>query len=155
MHLGEFAYRPTEGRYFQRDPEWESTNLINAEIPLLGEVRCHKVLVPALIGAMNEVISQGLASLIDPGAFQGCDNPRLIAEGRGFSRHAWGAAVDINYGDDPELQANARDPRLVNIMALWGFTSGHLFNTADPGHFEFVGPPRLEVETHKPPRQIR
>ena len=142
LALGEFAYRPTQGRYIERDPVWVQENLINAVIPLLGRVRCHTVLVPALQGAMQEVINSGLAFLISREAFQGCDNPRLIAEGRGFSRHAWGAAVDINYSDDSTIRANGADPRLVAIMERWGFTSGHLWNNPDPGHFEYVGPPQ-------------
>ena len=105
-------------------------------------MRCHTVLVPALQGAMQEVINSGLAFLISREAFQGCDNPRLIAEGRGFSRHAWGAAVDINYSDDSTIRANGADPRLVAIMERWGFTSGHLWHNPDPGHFEYVGPPQ-------------
>lgn len=142
-YLGEFAYKPTEGRTFRRDAAWETANMVITDVPLLGQVRCHRVLIPALTGAMNEVIDRGIGHLIDPSAFQGCDNPRLISVGRGFSRHAWGAAVDINYGDDPVLRSNAQDPRLVAIMDRWRFTSGHLFHNSDPGHFEFVGPPKL------------
>ncbi len=141
--LGEFAYRPTAGRTIVRDPAWESDNLANAEIPLLGRVRCHVVLIPALQGAMQELIDAGLGDLIVPEAFQGCDNPRLIGVGRGFSRHAWGAAVDINYSDDTTVRANGADPRLVAIMDRWGFTSGHLWHNPDPGHFEYVGPPKI------------
>ena len=145
--LGEFAFRPTEGREFRRDPAWEAANMVQAEVPLLGRVRCHRVLVPALVGAMNELVRGGLSDLIEPSAFRGCDNPRLIAAGRGISRHAWGAAVDLNYGDDPRLRANAQDPRLVAIMGRWGFTSGHLFGNSDPGHFEYIGPPSVAVAT--------
>jgi len=144
LALGEFAFRPTDGRYIERDRVWVQENLINAVIPLLGRVRCHAVLVPALQGAMQEVINADLAFLISPEAFQGCDNPRLIAEGRGFSRHAWGGAVDINYSSDATIRANGADPRLVAIMERWGFTSGHLWNNPDPGHFEYIGPPQPE-----------
>ncbi|MDA1131710.1 MAG: M15 family metallopeptidase [Proteobacteria bacterium] len=145
--LGEFAYRPTDGRNFRRDAAWEAANMVIADVPLLGQVRCHRVLIPALVGAMNELVQDGLSELIEPSAFRGCDNPRLIAEGRGISPHAWGAAVDLNYGDDPRVQANAQDPRLVAIMSRWGFTSGHLFGNSDPGHFEYVGPPSVSVAT--------
>ena len=144
LALGEFAFRPTNGRLIERDRGWVQDNLINAEIPLLGRVRCHAVLVPALQGAMQEVINADLGFLISPEAFQGCDNPRLIGVGRGFSRHAWGGAVDINYSDDATIRANGADPRLVEIMRQWGFTSGHLWNSPDPGHFEYVGPPELD-----------
>lgn len=142
LALGEFAYRPTEGRTIERDPRWVEENLINASVPLLGRLRCHRLVVAALQGAMKELIDRDLEFLIEADAFQGCDNPRLIAVGRGFSRHAWGGAVDLNYSDDATVRANAQDPRLVEIMDRWGFTSGHLWHNPDPGHFEYVGPPR-------------
>jgi hypothetical protein len=141
LALGEFSFRPTTGTSFVRDARWETNNLMTAEVPLIGRVRCHRLLVPALRGAMQELIDKDLAHLIAPRAFQGCDNPRLIGEGRSLSRHAWGAAVDLNYSSDRVIRANASDPRLVAIMAKWGFLSGHLFN--DPGHFEYAGAPAL------------
>ena len=142
LALGEFSYRPGAGRSFERDPWWVEENLVTAVVPILGRVRCHRMLIPALHGAMQEVIDRGLAFLVDAGAYRGCDNPRLIAVGRGVSRHAWAAAVDLNYGDDAEVRANAADPRLVSVMQRWGFTSGHLWNRPDPGHFEYVGAPQ-------------
>ena len=33
------------------------------------------------------------------------------------------------------------DPRLVEVMERWGFTSGHQWLISDPGHFEYVQPP--------------
>ena len=141
LALGEFAFRPTTGTSFVRDARWEANNLVTAEVPLLGRVRCHRLLVPALRSAMQELIDKDLAQLIAPKAFQGCDNPRLIGEGRSLSRHAWGAAVDLNYANDRVIRANASDPRLVAIMGKWGFLSGHLFG--DPGHFEYAGAPAL------------
>lgn len=137
--LGEFALRPTTGTAFTRDARWEAANMLTADVPLLGRVRCHRLVVPALRGAMQEMIDSKLDHLIAPKAFQGCDNPRLIGEGRGLSRHAWGAAVDLNYSGDPVIRRNGADPRLVAVMARWGFLSGHLFG--DPGHFEYAGPP--------------
>lgn len=141
LALGEFAFRPTGVTSFVRDARWEANHLMTAEVPLIGRVRCHRLLVPALRGAMQELIDKDLAHLIAPRAFQGCDNPRLIGEGRSLSRHAWGAAVDLNYSNDRVIRANASDHRLIAIMAKWGFLSGHLFN--DPGHFEYAGAPAL------------
>ena len=142
LDLGEFAFQPADGRSIRRDPEWERNFLRTAHVPILGRVRCHRLVLESLTGAMRELQERGLAFLVRTDTFRGCDNPRLIAVGRGLSRHAWGAAVDLNYSQDPDIRRDASDPRLVDVMARWGFTSGHLFFTPDPGHFEYVGPPR-------------
>ena len=142
LDLGEFAFQPANGRSIRRDPKWERNSLRTAQVPILGRVRCHSLVLESLTGAMSELQERGLAFLVHADTFRGCDNPRLIAVGRGLSRHAWGAAVDLNYSQNPDIQSDASDPRLVDVMAKWGFTSGHLFFTPDPGHFEYAGPPR-------------
>ena len=111
-------------------------NIVLADVPLLGKFKCHRDLIPPLVGAMEQLITEGLAFLIDRHAFRGCDNGRMIGGGRSLSRHSWGAAVDLNY-----LLDIATDPRLIRIMEQWGFTSGHAWLISDPGHFEYVGPP--------------
>jgi len=140
LALGEFAMKPTSATTFIRDRRWETAHLINADVPLLGALRCHKVMVAALRVALQDLVDEGLGHLIAPQAFRGCDNPRLIGAERGLSRHAWGAAVDLNYSSDPVIRANAVDPRLLAVMARWGFTSGHTWGRPDPGHFEYMGP---------------
>ena len=110
---------------------------------LIGTVSCHRALVPALTGALKEVADRGLGFRIDRAGFRGCAKARLIAPGSGLSRHAWGAAVDLNFGNGPQGRINARDPRLVAIMARWGFTSGHTWLVPDAGHFEYFRPPAL------------
>lgn len=142
LDLGEFAFQLGEGRSIRRDPRWEEENLRTAQVPILGEVRCHKRVLDSLSGAMGELQELGLAFLIHVDNFRGCDNSRLIAPGRGLSRHAWGAAVDLNYSQDPTIRGDGADPRLVDLMRKWGFASGHLFFTPDPGHFEYIGPPQ-------------
>ncbi len=133
--FGEFFYRPREGQNIDREADWVEKNIVRADVALLGSFKCHRILVPALAGAMQELIALDLEFLIDQAQFRGCDNPRFIAGGRGLSRHAWGAAVDLNYG----LKI-ASDPRLIAVMERWGFTSGHDWLIPDPGHFEFYGP---------------
>jgi len=48
--------------------------------------------------------------------------------------------VDINIGTNPGGLESAQDPRLVEVMERWGFTSGHAWLVPDPGHFEYVQP---------------
>ncbi len=139
--FGEFAYR-LDGDGFRQDPAWVEQNIVTADLPIVGVTRCHRVLVPMLEGALDELVQRNLAFLVDPDGFRGCWNPRFIAGRKGISRHAWGAAADLNFGDNPTGLASAQDPRLLEVMERWGFTSGHDWLVPDPGHFEFVRPPR-------------
>lgn len=139
--LGEFSYTGRVGVRFTQDPEYVAANVVSAEVPLLGEVRCHRVVAEMLAGAMTQLVELGLGHLVDPGGFAGCWNPRYIrvaaGTAAGVSRHAWGAAVDLNAPDNPVGSAGTQDPRLVEVMAEWGFTWGGLWLVPDPMHFEY------------------
>jgi hypothetical protein len=141
--FGEFSYRRGEGDgdEFEQDVAWQATYLVNTDLPLIGPVRCHRDVVDALRGALNEVRRAGLASLIDPDGFEGCWNPRLTRSRLALSRHAWGVAVDLNFSQNPTGFASVHDPRLLEIFARWGFTDGSGWLVPDAGHFEYVAPP--------------
>src|SRR5439155_626149 len=66
------------------------------------------------------------------------DGDRTLIEGGDRSRHAWGAAVDLNYAKNPTQIVSAQDPRLVDVMTRWGFTWGGHWLVPDPAHFEFL-----------------
>ncbi len=138
--FGEFAYRPGQDLTFAIEPEWVEANIVTSNVPLLGQVTCHRNLLTAVVRAMEELKESNLAFLVDPSGFRGCFNPRYIANRQGISRHAWGAALDINIGSNPEGLESIQDPRLVEIMERWGLTSGHEWLIPDPGHFEYVKP---------------
>lgn len=142
--FGEFAYQapPAGGRDFAQDPGWQSANLVMRDMPILGEMRCHRAVVDAIEGALAEVEATNLASLLDPEGFVGCWNPRLVVPGGEVSHHAWGMALDVNYDANPTGQESIQDPRLVEIFASWGFTWGGEWLVRDPAHFEFVRPPQ-------------
>jgi len=138
--FGEFAYRPDGNGGFEVDGEWLEANIVTVDVPLLGPVTCHRNLISALIGAMTELEESNLGFLVATEGSQGCFNPRFIANRRDISRHAWGAAVDINIGTNPAGVESAQDPRLLAVMERWGFTSGHDWLIPDPGHFEYLRP---------------
>jgi D-alanyl-D-alanine carboxypeptidase len=139
--FGEFAWRPAAGGGFVQDPAWQAANLATARVPLLGRVRCNRALLPALSGAMRELRQRNLAGLVDPAGFAGCWSSRLTRSGTGVSRHAFGAAVDLNVAGNPTGLASAQDPRLVGVMERWGFTWGGRWLVPDPAHFEYLRPP--------------
>lgn len=140
QRFGEFAYRPGHGLDIVEDPAWAAADIVTARVPLLGRVRCHRALIPALTGAMNELRQRNLTRLVDPRAYGGCWNQRLIHADGGISRHAWGAAIDLNVSVNPTGLASAQDPRLVEVMQRWGFTSGAHWLVPDPSHFEYLQP---------------
>jgi hypothetical protein len=144
--LGEFAYRGRAGSEFTQDPDWIADNIVTDDVPVLGRVTCHRTIVEMLAGAMHQLVEEGLAHLIDPAGYAGCWNPRYIqpTTGRpaGISRHAWGAAVDVNAATNQLGSAGNQDPRLVEVMSEWGFTWGGDWLVPDPMHFEYgIGPP--------------
>lgn len=137
--FGEFWFEPRHGLGIRIDPAWVRANIARVRVPLLGRFRCHRKIVPALQGAMNELRVRGLSHLIE--SFEGCYSPRFQVSGNGeLSRHAFGIAVDINavtgnwYGQRPH-----QDARLVATMERWGFTWGGRWTIPDGMHFEYVG----------------
>jgi hypothetical protein len=108
---------------------------VTKRVPLLGRVRCHRLVIGDLSKAMADLERQRLGGLVDVGDFRregGCWSPRLLRDARGgkLSRHAWGIAVN--------LKVNA-DERLLRTMAQHGFVWGGDFARRDTTHFEWVG----------------
>jgi hypothetical protein len=131
--FGEFAL-PSLHRG-RPDPKWTRANLVTRRLPVLGRVRCHRLVVDDLGKAMADVAGQGLRGLVDVGAFRrqgGCWSPRLLRDARGgkLSRHAWGIAVALKV---------TGDERLIRTMAAHGFAWGGGFARPDATHFEWVG----------------
>ena len=138
--FGEFSYRPTTGRDVQQDPGWVTEHIVTADVPILGEVRCHRAIIPALEGALAELADANLAWLVDAGDYSGCHAARRTRSGQSVSRHAWGIAFDLNFSKNPVGRESTQDPRLVNVMERWGFTWGGQWLVPDPAHFEYVRP---------------
>lgn len=139
--LGEFAYRDRSGSEFIQDREFLDTKIATTDIPLLGTVTCHPEVAARLEGAMRDLLDQGLGQLVDATGFRGCWNARFIRSATGvpagISRHAWGAAVDLNAPTNQVGSVGNQDPRLVETMKKWGFTWGGDWLVPDPMHFEY------------------
>ena len=147
--FGEFSYRETGTDRIETDDDWYEANIVTVVLPRLGEFRCHRLVLPAIEGALAELEATGLAAEIDPVDFQlagGCYNARLARGGdldRGFalSRHSWGIAVDFNpsangFGSEPSLSED-----FGRVMRNWGFAWGAGWRVPDPMHFEWHGEP--------------
>lgn len=141
--LGEFSYTNLRGAGFTPDPAWVDGNIVRSQVPILGEVVCHRIVTEMLTSALGRLVDEGLSHLVDPTSFAGCFDPRYIrtAAGQhvGVSRHAWGAAVDINAAQNPLGSLGTQDPRLIAAMVDAGFTWGGEWLVPDPMHFEYAG----------------
>jgi hypothetical protein len=138
--FGEFAYRPTQGDFIEIDPAWLEANIVEVEIPLLGNDKCHRRFVAKLSGVMIELERAGVADAIDPSAYLGCWNSRFIRGRKDLSRHAWGVAADINFGNESDGgPGSPTHLALLDAMLQRDILSGHAWTDPDPGHFEWFG----------------
>src|SRR6266545_3155759 len=118
-------------------PSWANANLGSQAIPVLGEVRCHRLILGDLSAAMADLQRQHLAGLVDTAAFRragGC----LAGAGAtgGLSSLTWGIGLDLTAGGNAGGRA---DQRLVAVMARHGFTWAGRWLRPRTGHFEWVG----------------
>jgi hypothetical protein len=136
--IGRMNYRILDNGFIEPDPNWVAANIVTAQVPILGEVLCHRLMVPQMAAALAEIEREGLASLIDAGDYGGCYVPRFISRDpkRALSMHAFGLAFDLNvqtnlYGTEGQI-----DRRVVEILQRWGFEWGGAWDPPDPMHFE-------------------
>lgn len=134
--LEPFTYVSVGDGTIRIDPDWVRHNIVTVDLPVFGRTQCHRVMVPQLAAALNEIVALGLQGLITD--YSGCYVPRhmLWDPSKGISRHAWGLAFDINvptngYGEAPTL-----DGRIVDVFRRWGFKWGGDFAVPDGMHFE-------------------
>jgi hypothetical protein len=136
--FGEFAAADTSDGNLRVDPAWTERNITTATVPVLGRVRCHRLVVPQLRDAMRDIQRAGLASLIRPDDYGGCFFPRYLSQdaGAGISHHSWGVAFDVNVGANAFGKPPQLDPRVVDVVERWGFTWGGRWLVPDGMHFE-------------------
>jgi hypothetical protein len=138
--VGSFTFVPRRDGTLAVDPTWVAANIRTEDVPLLGAVTCHRVLLPQLRGALQEVVDRGLAAAVRPGEYGGCFHPRYIEHDpdRGLSLHSWGVAVDLNVRGNQRGTTGEIDHRVVAIFKRWGFAWGGDWAWTDPMHFELA-----------------
>lgn len=138
--LGNFRYVANEDGSISQDRQWVAQHITNRTVPLLGEVRCHRAMLPQLEAALTEIRDSGLSGSIKPEQYGGCYVPRFIERdgSRPLSMHAWGLAVDINVADNPAGARPTMDPQVVAIFEKWGFRWGGTWAKPDGHHFELA-----------------
>ena len=144
--LGEFAMRRGSAGRLRIDPAWESRHLVNTALPIIGVVRCNRVVTAAAGAALGELIQQGHGDLIDArdsrvngGCFSARDARAPIGTtGRNVSRHAWGGAIDINPSKNRFGSAGHMSKLVIAAFHRHGFAWGGHFLIPDPTHFEYA-----------------
>ena len=136
-----FTYIDNGDGLIQIDPAWVQRHIATADVPILdGVVRCHRLLLDQLRGALAELEAQGLSELIDPGQYGGCHVARHIDfdPDKPLSMHAWGLAVDLNVATNGLGETPQIDPRVVEVFERWGFAWGGRWARPDGMHFELA-----------------
>ena len=138
--IGTMSFRILKNGFIDPDPGWVASNITTGSVPILGSVRCHRIMFPQLSAALGEIQKAGLASEIRPGDYAGCYVPRFIDRDprRGLSMHAFGLAVDLNVSTNGLGTRGDMHPDVVAIFQKWGFTWGGVWSRPDPMHFELA-----------------
>jgi hypothetical protein len=140
--FGEFAIRRS-ATGFRVDPAWVAAHIQTRQLPVLGAVTCNRAILSDLAAVTAVLVSRKLTGLVDVADFHregGCFNPRPLRGGAGeLSRHAWGAAIDVNVAANQLGGPAHQDARLVRAFADHGLTWGGRWLRPDPQHFEWVG----------------
>jgi hypothetical protein len=136
--VGSFSYKANSNGTVTPDPRWVAANIRTEEMPIIGRVTGHRVMLPQLRGALNEVVVQKLSKEIR--TYDGCYVPRFIAHdpSRGLSFHTFGTAIDLNAATNYRGIPGDINRTVVAIFKSWGFGWGGDWNYTDPMHFELA-----------------
>ena len=134
--FGAFSYRYFPDGTIAPDAAWVRANIVTANVPIMGRVTCHRLMVPQLRGALEEVQAAGLGHLLR--TYDGCYVPRFIARNpdNSISLHTWGIAIDMDASTNYRGIRGTMDIRIVEIFKRWGFRWGGDWQYTDPMHFE-------------------
>ncbi|CAM3281554.1 M15 family metallopeptidase [Nocardioides dubius] len=134
--VGSFTYSVLGDGRIAPDPAWVKANIRTEQVPIIGSVTCHRVVLPQLRAALTEVVERGLSDKIHPGEYAGCYYPRFIANSNKLSLHSFGIALDFNVPGNQRGTAGEIDRTVVSIFKKWGFAWGGDWKWTDPMHFE-------------------
>jgi hypothetical protein len=134
--FGAFSYRYFPDGTIAPDADWVAANIVTTTVPIMGRVTCHRLMVPQLRGALQEVQDAGLGGLLR--TYDGCYVPRFIARNpdNSISLHTWGIAIDMDAATNYRGIRGTMDLRIVEVFKRWGFAWGGDWRYTDPMHFE-------------------
>ncbi|CAN5621897.1 hypothetical protein BH20ACT23_BH20ACT23_00700 [soil metagenome] len=136
--IGTMNYKILDDGFIKPEQVWVDSNISTATVSIVGEVTCHRLMIPQLQAALSEIEDRGLGGEMRPGDYGGCYVPRFIDRNPSLplSMHAFGLAVDFNVSTNQLGTEGDMDPRIVEIFERWGFVWGGDWSRPDPMHFE-------------------
>jgi hypothetical protein len=136
--IGTMNYKIMDDGFIKPQQTWVDSNISTATVSIIGEVTCHRLMLPQLQAALSEIESSGLGGELRPGDYGGCYVPRFIDRNPSLplSMHAFGLAVDLNVSTNQLGTEGDMNPRVVEIFERWGFVWGGDWSRPDPMHFE-------------------
>ena len=136
--IGTMNYKILDNGFIKPQQAWVDSNISTASVSIIGEVTCHRLMLPQLQAALSEIESRGLGNELRPDDYGGCYVPRFIDRNPSLplSMHAFGLAVDINVSTNQLGTEGDMNPRIVEIFERWGFVWGGNWSRPDPMHFE-------------------
>lgn len=136
--FGAFSYRYFPDGTIQPDARWVRDNIRTVTLPIVGRVTCHRLMIPQLRSALQDVADAGLASSLS--TYDGCYVPRFIERNpeNSISLHTWGIAIDMDASTNYRGIQGTMHPEVVTIFKRWGFRWGGDWKHTDPMHFELA-----------------
>jgi D-alanyl-D-alanine carboxypeptidase-like protein len=134
--VGIFNYTVLGHGRIAPEASWVADHISTEVVPILGAVRCNKLIFPQLKAALQDIVDRGLADKIHPDEYAGCYYPRFIAGTTQLSNHSFGLALDLNVPGNQRGTVGEMDRFVVQIFEEWGFTWGGHWRYTDPMHFE-------------------
>jgi hypothetical protein len=143
--IEQFARTGPDGR-LRLDPGFERENIVTVRmpyaLPLAGQpgecvnsIRCHRLLAARFESVFNRIFDEDLEYLLK--SFGGCFNFRRKRNGRQFSTHAWGIAVDLNSETNLPGAPGDMPAEIVKVFKDSGFIWGGDWKNPDPMHFQY------------------
>jgi hypothetical protein len=138
--VGSFTYTANADGTVNPQASWVAKYIVDEQVPIIGTVRCNKVMLIQLRAALTDVVRSGLAKYIHPSEYGGCYVPRFIANdpAKGLSFHTFGTAIDLNVPGNLRGTKGEMNRDVVRIFKRWGFAWGGDWNYTDPMHFELA-----------------
>ncbi len=134
--FGAFSYKYYPDGTIEPDAAWVRKSIASGTVPIFGRVTCHRLMLPQLRGALQDVVAAGLGSTLH--TYNGCYVPRFIERNpeNSISLHTWGIAVDFDAASNYRGIEGTMHPKVVEIFKRWGFRWGGDWKYSDPMHFE-------------------
>jgi hypothetical protein len=144
--VGAFGVPDEQGSYLVAIPLPFPMRLAWDASVTVTRVRCHRSIAKALEAALKEIFShygQEQISKLGIDRFGGCFNYRATRQGRGWSSHSWGIAIDLDpdrnrlhYTNKEAAFARPKYLPLISIMEKHGFVNLGVLKNYDWMHFE-------------------